>query len=1064
MLNVNAKAFVPPTEVAPPPFQENIIYRYRIDTSINKYPDVVKDVQRLNNIPSLLTTRRLFAVKGDLDEESLRYFVEQNILPVANNPENENTSPSSGFLLSRTLLSLNVDMHSVFALNDAPGLLVRLDFPKEFGGEVNMPLNYAWDAFYSLVNRDHRVTAFGYSRSRIGVSSSKESGTYCHYFFVSCVDKKNDRALFSPAELSGLRAPVQRIVSVSSIVPFTCSYRTPVSVVITFGKKAKESLRSEMVADFSFNCACSFDNIEETYESLSLFEESFLDTLNNNCKWERTYIYHLSFDSDIPKEKSLVAVPIWDAIYFVGNICDDCACNIAGVSFSASESGVGVEQLLLRNKEAPFFVNATLSDIMEKKLSVDTTNTLFGGIPQHIRRPFSRPLHQLAIRAISAFITNKDFSFPKEKSITRKTFSDVANAFSKSTYVAKKKCIGTQVLIGTDSYGNLFGVEIDTLSTFALPDCFGGVASRIPECVFVAVLSPSYRNLMEYRIILQDVLVFQGSDVTDTPFSERWGYVESLYIDDEDSWRHASADHVVILRARHVPFDKIQDLLSPLPSDHCTRGLVFLCSTEEISDSHKAETKQTFLWTPPESISLFFRVSKTVEVADNDQVKKALLEVVDAETDKYAPYEDEYVEYYLSAFPDVKKGSIVECLLCRDENDAHWWDILQAFSPDAKKVSTYNEVDEFVHSPSVTQKEVLWLLNASSYVCERCGRVNDKGMRNERHNSYWCHFCWIETGHGDCVYCGRTFALGMLHEQSHLFYCENCWTCFSTWNTEAERGYHVPPPPNAKITQQVTTRCISLLIDMVNTKVPTNDVLDLCCGGSVVRKWMRNKTDRYLGIDNQSTIVDSMRESIHSSKELLPNARYNVICADVFSKDLWMETITKVHPRQFHTIACFSGLHHAFVNEEQARIFVGSVANALVPGGGFLGLFIDANILHARGKTFSNSIVQSKWEDSAVPRIGNHFTITVEGEEEREVNVVPMDFLIAVATEYGMTVMTEACQTLGDLVEKDPNWTKVPSAEEREYLGVLRSFAFKKDSTHQLPSTQPSKVQNDSRN
>ncbi|CAD2222813.1 mRNA capping enzyme/Methyltransferase domain containing protein, putative [Angomonas deanei] len=291
----------------------------------------------------------------------------------------------------------------------------------------------------------------------------------------------------------------------------------------------------------------------------------------------------------------------------------------------------------------------------------------------------------------------------------------------------------------------------------------------------------------------------------------------------------------------------------------------------------------------------------------------------------------------------------------------------------------------------------------------------------------------------------------MFDGSSGLFYCKNCWDSFSAVNQNAEIGYHVPPPPDATFTRQVITRCVSLLVDAISLKWATNDVLDLCCGGSVVRKWMKNGTMRYLGVDCNPEAVKKIENLIKNpaTKELSGDMRYNVICEDAFSPDL-MQKITEIHPRQFHVISCFSAFHRAFASEEIVRTFIGSVANALVPGGLFVGFFVDANVAFSNGTEFSNTVFSTQWDKDAKPRFGNTFKLSIEGGPFHSINVVSVDYLIDVAVNFNLSIVPEACQTLLDFIEKDKNFTKVLNDDEREYLCVLRSFVFRKNSEEKV--------------
>ncbi|KPI84998.1 hypothetical protein ABL78_5933 [Leptomonas seymouri] len=1052
MLNVNAKAFVPPgvVEGVPSSFIPNAWYRYRLNMPIENRMRSVHEERYLNNISSLLSLKYLYAERGGLDDEALQYFLNKQFLLSNNSVSKENAeSASSGFLLSRSILTLYTDLTAVTNLNDSKGLLVHLDLPTEGSGDVAVFLASAWENFYAAVTENSRVSAIGYSRSVVGLNGSETGGTYRHYFFLAC----NTPELLEPF-LSGVMANcpvrVHCILPVKSIVPYICCPHLQFGVAITFGKDAKRSLTKNRKADLDVEIKYKADDFHEAWKEIKRAQGILEEFLSGDTKWDRTLILHLHVDV-ISTTKSVV-VSICDVIREIGFFCDDAGAGIIGVSFSSDFDDHFVEQLVHRNKNGPFYNCGTLDEMLKKDLSLDTRNIYFGGFPSHVKTVLPTTAYDDAVSALELW-QRFEKQMPATELLTRMTFADAADSFARAPYIVRRRAVGANVLIGTDARGSIFGVDVAHNSVFGLPMCFGGAIAPVINCVFKGTVSPSYRSSLDYRVIVDDLLVFEGKETKGIPYTERLRMLSGIGIEDETTWPHANAAHIVILKAECVPLEHTKELVETPVFDHNNLGIVFSPSVQPDNEA----ILPIFKWVPPTSLTARFAVECIESSEDvSEGFSRAFLGVYSSNVQRkiIIPYEGEYADYHTEAYPNLKAGSLVECLLRRADDGAHWWDVLKALdSTESIMAHSFDEVDDLVHSPGVTQDEMLWLLKAPSYQCERCRRVNDVGRRNNRHNAYWCKSCWIETGHGDCMYCGRSFALGMLDGRSNLFYCEDCWNAFSSTNTEAEVGYHVPPPPNATFTQQVTTRCVSLLIDLMNSKTPSNDVLDLCCGGSVLRKWMRNRTSRYVGIDLKRSVIDSLTSIIHNAKERVPGGQYDAVCGDVFSDDFWVSTIVKIHPRQFHVISCFAGLHHAFENEKKARHFLGSVANALVPGGTFLGAFIDASVLFSRGKKYSNGIMKAGWSENSVPRIGHTFQFNTDNGPLRDVNVIPIDFLIAVAAEYGLHAVSEAYMTFRELIEKDASWTKVPSADEKEYLCALRTFAFKKESSELAPSS-----------
>lgn len=1055
MLNVNAKSFVPPGAEAPPPpsLVENI-YRYRIDVAPQRAVDMSINPKTISAVSSLLTSKYLFGDRGPRDEDTLRYFLSEAFLSVTNLPVMTVTEKSnSGFMLSKALLALYSEQGAISTLNDARGFLVRIDVPREFAADVNTVVSATWGYIFDRFLTDSRVSAFGYSHSVAGLNETKTGGSYRHYFYVACNQAYEGDPL-TAKDFTSLHIPISRVTQVSSIIPFACGFRCPLAIFVTVGDEAKKlAFPRATPADFEYELEYFTHDYARTKESTSAFEAHYLSLLNGNHKWERTHALHLHINFAAAKYKN-DALPFWDILFFVGCLCDDTGTVVGGVSLSAPDCAPGSQRVFALNQRGPFYLNATLAGMAARQFSFDTTHAIFGNIPLHLCRCASVISPESVSRVVAEYVPAAKKAMFDRQRLTRMNFAEAAEQFAKHHFFVRRRAIGASVLFGTDSSGNHFGVDLKTESVFALRSSTDGQSGLARDCLFTATLCSTSRGHLDYRLIIDDILTFQNTDVRGRSFAERWRCVENMDLSDEESWPHTTISHLAVLRAGYVPFESTEFLVKLVPTDFATSGIVFVDDTA--SASNKDFGCSQFSWVSPTALTLRFSINR-IEAApeDHDELNRLFLSAAEshAAPNTFVPYEGEFVDVQSEAHDNLKAGCIIECILRRAEDGAHWWDVVREFDAGTESVSTFAEIDQLIHSPGITKEEMLWLLKAPTYQCERCDKVNDAGRFNSVRNVYWCNNCWRETGHGECSYCNRNFTTGMVDGASKLFYCGSCWTSFSTANSQAELGYHVPPPPNATFGQQVVTRCISLLIDYMNIKCPSNDVLDLCCGGSVVRKWMRNKTMRYVGIDLKTSVVDAMNDVIASAEGEIPGgAKYEAVCADAFSEDFWSQAILTIHPRQFHVVSCFVGLHHAFSDEERARRFVARIANALVPGGVFIGFSTDASVLYNKGLSFENSLMKVEWDEDSVPRIAHSFTITTEAGLAREENVVPVDFLVAVASEYGLAVISEACLTFRELIEKDSSWTKVPSADEKDYLLTLRTFAFKKEGVEVAPT------------
>ena len=109
------------------------------------------------------------------------------------------------------------------------------------------------------------------------------------------------------------------------------------------------------------------------------------------------------------------------------------------------------------------------------------------------------------------------------------------------------------------------------------------------------------------------------------------------------------------------------------------------------------------------------------------------------------------------------------------------------------------------------------------------------------------------------MYCSKPYVHGGKDTLTDRFYCEACWGMFQTSRTFAAGA--PPPPPDATFSVQVSTRVFSLLIDAVcSGKGASNDILDLCAGASVVRKWASAQVQRYVAIENDRAAVDDLAD------------------------------------------------------------------------------------------------------------------------------------------------------------------------------------------------------------
>jgi hypothetical protein len=201
---------------------------------------------------------------------------------------------------------------------------------------------------------------------------------------------------------------------------------------------------------------------------------------------------------------------------------------------------------------------------------------------------------------------------------------------------------------------------------------------------------------------------------------------------------------------------------------------------------------------------------------------------------------------------------------------------------------------------------------------------------------------------------------------------------------------------------------------------------------------------KYIGIDAKIRVVEETQHIISSNR---PNhcGRIEVISADAFSEQLWAHHLPRLHPQQFHVICAGSGFYRAFASVEKVRSMLHYISDALVPNGTFIGSITSPTALLSKGRLFQNSIFSSEWPQGCQLRVGNEYHITVEGVE-REQYVVPLDAFIGIASEFGLSLIPESSSSFGEVLSRDPKWVRSHSPEEKEYLSIKMTFAFRKNS------------------
>lgn len=1078
MLNANAKAFVPGgggggvggtqgtnPVVSSAPTNELSLFRYVVSSPPMRSALLSEPPQSLSVLQKLMSKRQLqSASQGGAGISTSHQFVAEFFSGLTNNQN----SPC-GFMLSRELLSLSaVEAVQEASLRD--GFLLHLaEVPSAHGAEVGTALAPHWETLMSLFGQDFRVTMLGYFFCQIQCGAgdtnsltTAEEGRFLHYLFVCTTPKKSQLVQLNVSSF----LPVSKsTIELSPIIPRIFSPALSCAVIINLAPpRSTDSCKN--ICNLHIH-----DDMKGTLDSLTELQQQLVAVAATKAPHDQSEIVIINIIGAIKAP----GLPFVDIVHMLSQCCDKVMGGIVGIIASADQWD---EKALSRGLQDNwrFDPSAVLSDIVGAKVIVS---------PKCLRIPsgtFALPMslqsyHSL-INEVPLELITRPF-ITEGPLLTRKTLTAHVDAIAKESFKIRRRNIGVPVLLVVDQ-GRLFCIDSEYGNALVIPHaCWSNSLAAPQKGIFQATLVASYRADRQYRILVHDVLRLNGNDLREAPFSQRWATLDALGLDDETCWPHGSPSGVVVLRSLYVNLPQCEQLLNDISMDSPSIGLQFVSVSKPVGDS-----SLNFRWMPSDSLTARFVVDEleTLGATDGHPIKRAYLSCRSSTTSAFAMFKDEYCDFHSHCAPELTEGTVIECLLRQSQSGSmsHWWEFVQEYSKiDMMQAHTEDEIEGMICSPSLTLEELRWLSKAGTFLCSRCNIVNDDGKLSPVLKTYQCRPCWEASGHGDCIHCYATYAPGGIDCVSGRFYCDACWGTFTT--PKGLQAWAPPPPPDASFAKIVSTRVISLFIDRAASKGSNNDILELCCGGSVVRKWIHPSAGvgAYVGIDISEAVVDETITTIKAQQQGTSSGAspssptggqasssklkmYNVICGDAFDTNTWVGRLAQVHPTQFHTITCFGGLHRAFSTEQKARDTLFSISNALVPNGLFLGSLWSANALLRKGFEYENSSFHCTWDENATPRVGSRYTLEFlkEGSNDPDANgdveqhyVIPLDFLVAVAAEFKLELIREFTFTFADLLADDDRWTRPLTADEKELLAMRMTFGFRKSYQREASST-----------
>ncbi|CCD14504.1 unnamed protein product, partial [Trypanosoma congolense IL3000] len=603
MLNANAKCFVPQFSGESSVPHSFTFYRYFLMLPTSKECSITEEQTDMGGILNLLTKRLLCSYShGGIGEEALQHFITTFFSSVRNVTYTSGMDNPTGIILSRCILSLSGVVSNITDINTAPGFLIRVDVPKGHDPEFSLQLKAAWDDFYWGVRDEPGVITLGYVYSSCGTSAKRRyGGTYRHYFFVSCKMTEQGPGKLSRKELYELPFRPLYVAQIDAVVPFTCGTRSPVVVVISVGDGSKKRLLSDGKPDQTARLQFFPYDVSSTLASLHEYEALFLTLLREQIGgWQKTVVVHVDIMIDYSRRTGLLPVFLWDLIGFIGELCDNTGTNIIGVCYSDDvyEEMYGFSK---QKKEYPScYLNATLKHVLESPGSFDVSTCPYGSVPQCIRRPISSSKYEYAHKRAEKWLPY--FSAPIV--LNRITFTASANDFARCKYYVRNRVVGENVLLVTDDEGSVFCLDIRTGSLSLLPKCVGCFTCPVKNSVFSAVVTSSYRGYMECIVVVEDILCFEGNEMTEIQFPERWFYVEKFVLNSCVSHPHTSPDNITIVRTTYAPSAQAGYLLTNPPLSHPTMGLVFV----PCHFGYERGRTSVYSWIPAYSITAVFSV------------------------------------------------------------------------------------------------------------------------------------------------------------------------------------------------------------------------------------------------------------------------------------------------------------------------------------------------------------------------------------------------------------------------------------------------------------------------
>ncbi|KAI1693362.1 mRNA capping enzyme domain-containing protein [Ditylenchus destructor] len=150
-------------------------------------------------------------------------------------------------------------------------------------------------------------------------------------------------------------------------------------------------------------------------------------------------------------------------------------------------------------------------------------------------------------------------------------------------------------------------------------------------------------------------------------------------------------------------------------------------------------------------------------------------------------------------------------------------------------------------------------------------------------------------------------------------------------------------------------------------------VLDLCCGkGGDLLKWKIGNISSIVMTDVAEIALNHCRDRYTEMRDRFARDRQQPFEAHFIAADATQDSLREKYPdttMHFDLVSCQFALHYSFSSEESAQKILWNAADALRPGGYFIGAIPDASMimqfLHKNNGHFQNEVCKISYVDKS---------------------------------------------------------------------------------------------------